>query len=156
MRATGFNHVGIVAVDLDASVDFYVSVFGMERIPTYTFAFPTQYLQLGAFQLHIFQRPTAAPEFHHIAIDVDDFHEAYRRLSSLGVLDTEAFFSPIYELPDGSVQLYARDPAGNLVEVDWPDATTLDRNIVGAIPKLADSVPQTEDGLRASLYHLRR
>jgi YD repeat-containing protein len=27
--------------------------------------------------------------------------------------------------PAGWVQLYLRDPAGNLVEVDWPDQATL-------------------------------
>ena len=27
----------------------------------------------------------------------------------------------------GQVQLYFRDPAGNLIELNWPDAATLDR-----------------------------
>jgi catechol 2,3-dioxygenase-like lactoylglutathione lyase family enzyme len=152
MRATAFNHVSIGADDLETSVSFYTSLFRMQRIPTYTFAFPTQYLRLGALQLHIFERPTPAPAFHHIAIDVDDFDEAYQRARDLGVLDSEAFFSPIYELPDGSVQLYLRDPGGNLVEVDWPDVRTLDRNVFGDIPRLADVVPQTDEGLRATLY----
>ena len=58
------------------------------------------------------------------------------------------------ELPDGSVQLYLRDPGGNLVELDWPDVTTLDPDLFGEIPKLADAVPQTDEGLRATLYHL--
>ena len=56
MRATGFNHVSIHAIDLEESVRFYTEVFGMERIPTYTFAFPVQYLRLGDLQLHLFQR----------------------------------------------------------------------------------------------------
>jgi hypothetical protein len=45
-----------------------------------------------------------------------------------------------------------RDPAGNLVEIDWPDVTTLDRSVFGEIKKLSDSVPQTGDALQATLY----
>ena len=61
----------------------------------------------------------------------------------------------MYELPDGSVQMYVRDPAGNLVEIDWPDVTTLDRSVFGEIKKLGDTVEQTPDGLRSTLYLTR-
>jgi catechol 2,3-dioxygenase-like lactoylglutathione lyase family enzyme len=155
VKATAINHVSISARDLEESVNFYVSVFGMEKLPTYTFAFPTQYLRLGDLQLHVFEREggdVQAPTFHHIGIDVDDFEAAYLKAEEMGVLDTTAFFSPIYELPDGSVQLYLRDPGGNLVELDWPDVKTLDRERIGEIPKLADAVPQTEDAVGATLY----
>jgi catechol 2,3-dioxygenase-like lactoylglutathione lyase family enzyme len=157
MRVTGLNHVSISSVDVEESVRFYTEVLGLERIDTYTFAFPTQYMRLGDVQLHVFQREeTDAPPFHHIGLNVDDFEGAYLKARELGVLDDTAFFSPIYELPDGSVQLYLRDPGGNLVELDWPDVTMLDRQVFGEIPKLAHAVPQTEEGMRATLYHLRR
>jgi catechol 2,3-dioxygenase-like lactoylglutathione lyase family enzyme len=155
MRATGFNHVSLVAHDLERSVRFYTEVFGMERIPTYTFAFPVQYLRLGDLQLHLFEREAEAPAYHHIGIDVDDFEEAYRRAEALGILEKDSFFSDMYELPDGSVQMYVRDPAGNLVELDWPDVTTLDRSVFPEIKKLADDVEQTPEGLRSTLYLTR-
>ena len=155
MRATGFNHVSVVAHDLERSVRFYTEIFGMERIPTYTFAFPVQYLRLGDLQLHLFERDADAPAFHHIAIDVDDFEEAYRRARQLEILEKESFFSDMYELPDGSVQMYVRDPAGNLVELDWPDVTTLDRSVFPEIKRLADDVEQTPEGLRSTLYLTR-
>jgi len=152
VRATGFNHVSIHADDLEESVRFYVDVFGMEKIPTYNFAFPVQYLRLGDLQLHIFQRDSPAPAYHHIAINVDDFEGAFVRAKELGILERESFFEDIYELPDGSVQMYIRDPAGNLVEIDWPDATTLDRSTLPERKRLGDSVAQTGDALRATLY----
>jgi lactoylglutathione lyase len=152
LEATGLNHVSINAIDLDESVGFYETVFGMERIPTYTFAFPTQYMRLGDLQLHIFERPTAAPVYHHIGINVDDFEAAYLRVRELEILDTGAFFSSIYELPDGSVQLYIRDPAGNLIELDWPDVKTLDREVFGELPKLGDEVEQAAASDGATLY----
>jgi catechol 2,3-dioxygenase-like lactoylglutathione lyase family enzyme len=144
--------VSIHADDLDESVRFYVDVFGMEKIPTYKFAFPVQYLRLGDLQLHIFQRDSPAPAYHHIAINVDDFEGAFARAKALGILERESFFEDIYELPDGSVQMYIRDPAGNLVEIDWPDVTTLDRSTLPELQRLGDSVPQTGDALRATLY----
>ena len=70
-----------------------------------------------------------APQFHHIGINVDDFEEAYRRAKELGILERSSFFRDMHELPDGSVQMYLRDPAGNLVECDWPDVATLDRSL---------------------------
>ncbi len=152
MRATGFNHVSIHAEDLEASVRFYVEVLGMEKIPTYTFAFPVQYLRLGDLQLHLFEREASAPAYHHIGINVDDFEEAYERARDLGILERDSFFEDMYELPDGSVQMYLRDPAGNLVELDWPDVTTLDRSRLPEVKRLGDSVPQTAEGVRATLY----
>ena len=70
----------------------------------------------------------------------------------MGILERESFFEDMYELPDGSVQMYLRDPAGNLVELDWPDVTTLDRSRLPELRKLGDSVPQTEDARGATLY----
>jgi hypothetical protein len=50
------------------------------------------------------------------------------------------------------VQMYLRDPAGSLVELDWPDVTTLDRSRLPELKRLGDSVPQTGDAVRATLY----
>ena len=51
------------------------------------------------------------------------------------------------------MQFYLRDPAGNLVEIDWPDVTTLEHAwIVSDLKKLDDDVPQTGDALRATLF----
>jgi len=152
VRATGFNHVSINARSIEESVRFYVEVFGMEPIPTYDFAFPVQYLRLGDLQLHLFERDTDAPAYHHIGINVDDFEAAYLRAKELGILERESFFEDMYELPDGSVQMYIRDPAGNLVEIDWPDVNTLDRSLFPDMKRLGDTVPQTDDALRATLY----
>ena len=56
------------------------------------------------------------------------------------------------ELNDGSVQLYLRDPAGNLVELNSPDASTLDRSVVTDIRHVRDERPQSAEALRARLY----
>ena len=155
MRALRFNHVSISARDLEESVRFYEQVFGMEKVPTYTFAFPVQYLRLGEQQLHLFERDTDAPTYHHIGLDVDDFEAAYERARHLGIQEEKAFFSHAYELPDGSVQMYIRDPSGNLIELDWPDIRTLDRSRLPGLKRLEDDVEQTDEGRRSTLYHTR-
>ena len=57
------------------------------------------------------------------------------------------------ELPDGAVQMYLRDPAGNLVEVNWPDLTTLDRSVFEDVVRVADMEPQEGEAAQARLYH---
>jgi hypothetical protein len=42
----------------------------------------------------------------------------------------------VYELPDGATQLYIRDPAGNMVELNYPDVNDLDRSKFDEIRKL--------------------
>jgi catechol 2,3-dioxygenase-like lactoylglutathione lyase family enzyme len=153
VRAKRLNHVSIHASDMEESLRFYVEVFGMERLPSPNFSQHVEWLRLGDQQLHLFKRDAPAPEFHHIALDVDDFEAAYLKARELGILDEIAFGASVRELPGGAVQMYIRDPAGNLVEVDWPDISTLDRDVVTNITRLADERPQTGDAARAALYH---
>lgn len=135
MRARGFTHVSISATDLEESARFYKEFFGMEEVPSPDFSGPVRWLRVGDLQLHLFLDEDPAPERHHFALDVDDFEAAYRRAEELGIRD-RGHFSTVRELPDGAVQMYLRDPAGNLVEVNWPDVTTLDRDVIPEIGKI--------------------
>jgi YD repeat-containing protein len=108
-------------------------------------------LRLGEQQLHLMQRAGAA-QFHHFGLNVDDFEAAYVRLKQLEIRDETTFLSGVIELPGGEAQMYLRDPAGNLVEINWPDATTLDRSVVTDLVRLVDIVPQDDGGLSARLY----
>jgi catechol 2,3-dioxygenase-like lactoylglutathione lyase family enzyme len=152
MRATRFTHVSIHADDMDESLRFYTDVFGMRVVPSPDFEHHVEWLELGDQQLHLFLRETPAPAFHHFGIDVDDFERAYRVASERGLFDGDVWSADVRELNDGSVQMYLRDPAGNLVEVNWPDVSTLDRSVVPDIRPLADERPQSADALRARLY----
>jgi YD repeat-containing protein len=144
------THVNVHAYDLEESARFYKEVFGMEEIPAPNFSSPVRWLRVGDLQLHLFQSDVPAPTRHHFGIDVDDFEAAYRKAKELSIVDEHHSAADVYELPDGAVQMYVRDPAGNLVEVNWPDVTTLDRAVVTGIVRR--DVPQTSDALRATLY----
>ena len=135
MRATGFTHVSIGAADLEESVSFYRNFFGMEEVPSPDFSGPVRWLRVGGLQLHLFLEDSPAPERHHFALDVDDFEAAYRKAEELAVRDDDRY-STVRELPDGAVQMYLRDPAGNLIEVNWPDVSALDRGLIPEIHKI--------------------
>src|SRR6476619_3371435 len=121
MSQRRINHVSIAADDLEASSAFYEGLFGMERIPTPNFGTPVVWLRHGDQQLHLFLRAHDPPHYHHLGLDVDDFEAVYLEASSRGILDAETYGAAVREHPAGWVQMYLRDPAGNLVEVDWPD-----------------------------------
>ena len=154
MRASRFNHVSVQALDLEESVRFYVELFGAERIPTPKFPHTEDvvWLKLGDQQLHLFKKGGEAPVYHHFGVDVDDFEAMYLRVKELGLLDGETFAAKIWEHPAGWLQMYIRDPAGNLVEIDWPDPSTVDRSVVTEIQKMGEAAPQTGDAAVATLY----
>ncbi len=88
-----------------------------------------------------------------MSFDVEDFDAVYARAKEMGILDSGAFGSPLRSHPVGWVQLYLRDPAGNLVEIDWPDVESLDPATRADITSLESAVPQDSDGAIATLYH---
>ncbi len=136
MRATGFTHVSIGARDLEESARFYKDFFGMEEVPAPDFSGPVRWLRVGDLQLHLFHDENPAPVGHHFALDVDDFEEAFRMAAETGARVPSGNYSTVRELPDGAVQMYLRDPSGNLVEVNWRDVNTLDRELIGEIRKI--------------------
>jgi catechol 2,3-dioxygenase-like lactoylglutathione lyase family enzyme len=150
VRATGINHVSIAARDLEESTRFYETIFGMERIATPVFETPVQWLRVGDLQLHLFlEENGTAPARHHLGLTIDDFAAAYDAISSSASAEWGA---ELVELPSGQVQLYFRDPAGNLIELNWPDAETLDRSRYPELRRLADYVQQTPESLQAVLF----
>jgi catechol 2,3-dioxygenase-like lactoylglutathione lyase family enzyme len=143
MRAAGLNHVSVVAHDLEESVRFYVEVLGLEPLPTPDFGFPVQWLRAGALQLHLFERPDDPPSYAHFAFEVDDVVACYERARELGILDRTSFGYAIAELPGGEAQLYIRDPAGNLLELDHPEGAAA-RERIEEMVLLSERRPQPE------------
>jgi catechol 2,3-dioxygenase-like lactoylglutathione lyase family enzyme len=129
MTATRINHVSVHALDLDVSEAFYSELFGMTRLPTPDFGHPVRWLKVGDTQVHLFLRLVEAPTNHHFALTVDDLEAVYRKARERGALDSPR----VRRLPDGVAQMYLRDPSGNLVECNAPDADALDTAVVGEL-----------------------
>jgi catechol 2,3-dioxygenase-like lactoylglutathione lyase family enzyme len=135
MKARGFTHVSIVARDLDESAKFYAQLFGLEEVPSPDFSRPVRWFRVGDLQLHLFESDDEAHFSVHFALDVDDFEAVYREAQERGCLDNDSY-AGVRELPDGAAQAYLRDPAGNLIEINYPDVSALDRAVIGDVRKV--------------------
>jgi catechol 2,3-dioxygenase-like lactoylglutathione lyase family enzyme len=150
--STQINHVSINARDLQESVDFYVDLLGAEPIATPNFGLPVQWLALGRTQLHLFERALQPTSHHHLGITVDDLEPVYRAAERRGAFDGEAFGNHLVELPGDVVQLYVRDPAGNLVEFDHHGVARLPDDLRAHLKGLWDLHPQSDQQMAARLY----
>jgi catechol 2,3-dioxygenase-like lactoylglutathione lyase family enzyme len=146
------NHVSVNARNLEESVGFYVELLGAEPIPTPNFGLPVQWLALGRTQLHLFERDLQPTSHHHLGITVPDLEPVYRAAERLQAFDHEAFGSHLVELPGDVVQLYVRDPAGNLVELDHAGVDRLPDDLRAKVKPLWDSNPQTDEQMRGRLF----
>ena len=146
------NHVSVNALDLEQSVDFYVDLLGAEPIATPNFGLPVQWLALGRTQLHLFERDLSPTSHHHLGITVDDVEPVYRAADRRGAFDDVAFGNRLVELPGDVVQLYVRDPAGNLVEFDHHGVDRLPDDLRARLKKLWDFNPHTEEQMSARLF----
>jgi catechol 2,3-dioxygenase-like lactoylglutathione lyase family enzyme len=146
------NHVSINARDLQESVEFYVDLLGAEPIATPNFGLPVQWLALGRTQLHLFEKDLQPTSHHHLGITVNDLEPVYRAAERRGAFDDDAFGNRLVELPGDVVQLYVRDPAGNLVEIDHHGADRLPEDLRARLRGLWDFNPQSDDHMRARLF----
>jgi len=154
VQLSGFTHVSIHATDVEESAAFYEDLFDVEREPAPNFGLPVVWLRFGDQQLHLFERDVEAPPYHHFGVVVDDFDEFYDRARDRNILldEDDPMGGEVYELPDGAVQAYFRDPDGNLVEVDYPDVTDLDEEIRQGVVTREDQFPQSDRNQRATLF----
>lgn len=152
VTALAINHVGIPASDLAASAVFYAEL-GLTVVPSFAFDTPVRWLGVGVQQLHLVESAVRPSQPAHVALVVDDFAAAAELAERRGwrVLEPP-LFAKVSRLPDGSAQLFVRDPAGNLVELLHPDAATVDRARVPLITDLADEVTQDEVARKATLF----
>jgi catechol 2,3-dioxygenase-like lactoylglutathione lyase family enzyme len=152
MATIGINHVSINARNLQESVDFYVELLGAEPIATPNFGIPVQWLAVGSTQLHLFERDVPPTSHHHLGITVDDLEPVYRAVQRHGAFDEVAFRNRLVELPGDIVQLYLRDPAGNLVEIDQVGVDRLPEDMRQRLKALWDFNSQTDENMRARLF----
>ncbi len=146
------NHVSVNAIDLQASVDFYVELLGAEPLTTPNFGLPVQWLALGTTQLHLFERELQPTSHHHFGITVDDLEPVFRAAEKRDAFDDIAFKNRLVELPGDVVQLYVRDPAGNLVEIDCPGKDRLPQDMRDQLKQLWDFNPHTAEQMSARLF----
>jgi catechol 2,3-dioxygenase-like lactoylglutathione lyase family enzyme len=152
VAARGINHVSIPTRDLDESERFYKELVEAERLDSPNFGTPVRWLRVGNVQIHLLQDGGGGGGAGHFGITVDDLAAVYERARALDAFDSFANGYYLWELPDGVVQLYLRDPSGNLVEVNARDAGALPELVRAEVRALVEAQPQSEENLRARLF----
>jgi hypothetical protein len=69
-----------------------------------------------------------------------------------GAFEREAFGNHLVELPGDVVQLYVRDPAGNLVEMNQAGVDRLPDDIRRALKGIWEINPQSDENMRGRLF----
>lgn len=113
----GLNHATLIVDDLEQARGFYSGVLGLEEVPAYDFDYPVMFYRLpDGRQIHISEWQDRPSFRGHIAIEVADFSLAFQTFKAMGVIDP-APWGRVRRLKDGTMQMFVRDPAGNLVEI---------------------------------------
>lgn len=136
MTVQQIHHVTVIVDDLDKACDFYEQVLGLEPVNMVPLDFPAQFYKIGERQqLHVTEWPDVHSFRGHLCLQVDDFMSVYRKGKALDILDTGPW-GKTRMLPDGAMQMFLRDPAGNLVEVSCKPGTPVDAEVF-ADPQVA-------------------
>jgi lactoylglutathione lyase len=129
IQIKAINHVTLIVDDLETAREFYTAVLGLEELPAYAFDYPVQFYRINdTQQLHITEWKDTPSFRGHVCLQVAEFNEVFRRLKALGAIDTSPW-GKVRRLRDGTMQMFARDPSGNLLELSHPDAGTVDAAI---------------------------
>jgi catechol 2,3-dioxygenase-like lactoylglutathione lyase family enzyme len=85
--------------------------------PAPDLGFPASFHTLNEHQqLHIDELPDVRSERAHFCLRLGDFADLAMRAVELGIVETETWGKP-RRLPSGEMQLFVRDPSGNLIEL---------------------------------------
>lgn len=124
------QHVNILVDDLDQGVAFYRDLVGLELDETPDHDFPSQFFRIGGKQqIHMNEYKDVRPFRAHFCIIVDDFNTVFERMKAAGVIDIEPW-GKIRRLPSGAMQMFCRDPSGNLVEIASRPGDPIDDEIL--------------------------
>lgn len=152
---TYINHVALPVDDVDQAAAFYQDWFGAKVVPSPRFPVPVAWLLLGKVQLHLVQHASPVSPAYHFSVGFEsqpEFEALYRRAERDDRLDRETFQHHIYELPNGAVQMWIRDTAGNIVECDYPAVTDLATDIAAVARRWSDSNEQSDWNRSSSLF----
>jgi len=121
VAVSGYSHVAISVIDLDAARDFYCDVLGFEVLPRPDFGFPGLWLRVGSLQLHlgVTDEPVSpGPGFPHFALFVptDEFDTTIEAVRAAGV---KMLGEPSARVDFGTPvrAAFVTDPSGNVIEL---------------------------------------
>lgn len=126
MKVKGIHHVSLIVDDLEKSRNFYTNVLGLQELPALSFDYPVQFYQINeSEQLHLTEWKDAVSHRGHMCLEIDNFDEAFYTFKEMGIIDTEPW-GKVRRLNNGAMQMFVRDPAGNLIEITYRGKEPID------------------------------
>lgn len=123
------NHITLIVDHLEKAAKFYEYEMGLEPIPAFVFDYPTAFFKINdRQQLHLSEWNDQTSFRGHLCVKVADFSKFFFRFKELGIIDT-APWGKVRQLPDGAMQMFIRDPAGNLIELSSDPSEKVDEAI---------------------------
>ena len=128
-RDNRLQHVNVMVDDLTLAIDFYGSALGLAALPTPDLGFPAQFFRINDHQeIHVNELDDITPQRAHYCLRVDDFTGHFHRMRALGAIETTTW-GKAKRLPSGVLQLFVRDPSGNLIELSCDSDEPVDPTI---------------------------
>lgn len=128
-KALKINHVTLIVDNLEKAGHFYQHELGLTPLPSFRFDYPVLFFKFNEEQqLHISEWEDRTSFRGHICVQVDDFSSLFFRMKELNVIDINPW-GKVRKLPDGAMQMFVRDPAGNLVEMSSIPGAEIDPRI---------------------------
>lgn len=128
-RAININHVTLIVDNLEKAGEFYEKEMGLEPLPAFNFDYPVMFFKFNEQQqLHITEWEDTPSFRGHVCVQVDDFNAIFRRMKELNVIDIKPW-GKVRQLPDGAMQMFVRDPSGNLIEISSQPGSEIDKSI---------------------------
>ena len=117
MQPIGVHHVSIMVPDVEAGLRFYVDVLGLTpRTDRPDFGIGGAWLDAGGQQVHLVEGATPTRAGQHFALRVQDLDAVVAELRGHGLEVRDAMATGVGR------QTTVEDPAGNVVELNEPNA----------------------------------
>jgi len=119
------HHINVNVDDLATAIPFYRDVLGLPLDPTPDQGMVSQFFRINARQqIHMNVLADARAYRGHFCLEVPDFEGVFRRAKAAGAIDVEAW-GRVRALPGGKMQMFVRDPHGNLIEIASPPGAVI-------------------------------
>ena len=134
------QHVNVNVDDLDAAIPFYRDILGLPLDETPDQGFRSQFFRIGSTQqqIHMNEMPDQRQFRGHFCLVVPDFMAVFARAKAAGVIDV-APWGKIRQLPNGKMQMFVRDPSGNLIEIASTSSEIIDLAVFQSDAGLVES-----------------
>ncbi|MCY3002836.1 MAG: VOC family protein [Planctomycetota bacterium] len=135
------HHINVNVDNLDLAVAFYRDIVGLPLDSTPDQKFRSQFFRIGeSQQIHMNELEDVHQHRGHFCLAVPCFEDVFRRAKTAGVIDLTVW-GRVRQLPNGVMQMFLRDPSGNLVEIASRKGVAIDPEV------LADELVEPERGM---------